>query len=180
MFFVLCLIIRIKLLCCVLLCCVVLWRIVLIELPFFFFFFFPLEGKCSAEMLFVIHKGKKKVWLLSPIANMLDVDYCTCYRSINFKPMHESYITWKYINRKAWVKHVENVRSEKLLYFIDHWDGLPISVLPLLQWEVSLPIAGGLELDYLKGPFQPILFYDSMILWIINYLHEVTWVMWVK
>ena len=31
-------------------------------------------------------------------------------------------------------------------------------------WEVPLPIEGGLELDGLKGPFQPKSFYDSIIL----------------
>jgi len=30
--------------------------------------------------------------------------------------------------------------------------------------EVSLSIAGELELDNLKGPFQPEPFYDSMVL----------------
>ena len=34
----------------------------------------------------------------------------------------------------------------------------------LVQTEVSLPIAGELELDELKGPFQPKPFYDSVIL----------------
>ena len=32
----------------------------------------------------------------------------------------------------------------------------------MVKREVSLPIAGGLELDDLKGPFQPKPFYDSM------------------
>jgi len=32
----------------------------------------------------------------------------------------------------------------------------------LVYWEVSLLIAGGLELDDLKDPFQPKPFYDSM------------------
>ena len=34
----------------------------------------------------------------------------------------------------------------------------------LVQWGMSLSIAGGLELDDLKGPFQPKSFCDSMIL----------------
>jgi len=29
---------------------------------------------------------------------------------------------------------------------------------------LTLPSAGGLELNYLKGPFQPEPFYDSMVL----------------
>ncbi|PIK74906.1 hypothetical protein CQW31_30225 [Pseudomonas sp. 382] len=33
----------------------------------------------------------------------------------------------------------------------------------LVWWEVSLPRAGGLELDDLWGPFQLQPFYDSMI-----------------
>jgi len=36
------------------------------------------------------------------------------------------------------------------------------SLSNLVYWEMSLPIAGGLELDDLKGPFQPKPFYDSM------------------
>ena len=32
----------------------------------------------------------------------------------------------------------------------------------LIWWEVSLPIAGGLELGDLKGPFQPKSIYDSV------------------
>ena len=34
----------------------------------------------------------------------------------------------------------------------------------LVYWELSLPIAGGLELNDFKGPFQPNPFYDSTIL----------------
>jgi len=33
----------------------------------------------------------------------------------------------------------------------------------LVWWKVSLPMAGGLELDDLSGPFQPKPFCDSMI-----------------
>ena len=36
------------------------------------------------------------------------------------------------------------------------------AVSNLVQREVLLPIAGGLELDDLKGPFQPKPFYDAM------------------
>jgi len=35
----------------------------------------------------------------------------------------------------------------------------------------SQPIAGGLELGDLKGPFQPKPFHDSMILWLHAYFH---------
>jgi len=62
-----------------------------------------------------------------------------------------------------------------------HWNGLYSEVVDapslealkarldealssLVQIEASMPIAGGLELDDLKGSFQPKLFYDSMIL----------------
>jgi len=31
----------------------------------------------------------------------------------------------------------------------------------LVKWKVSLPLAGGLELDDLEGPFQPKPLYDS-------------------
>jgi len=34
----------------------------------------------------------------------------------------------------------------------------------LIYWKLSLPMAGGLELDDLQGPFQPKPFYDSAIL----------------
>jgi len=34
----------------------------------------------------------------------------------------------------------------------------------LIKRQVTLPIAGGLELDYLKSPFQPKPFFDSFIL----------------
>ena len=40
--------------------------------------------------------------------------------------------------------------------------------------EISLPIAGGLELDDLKGPFQPKPFCDSMILEKANTPEELT------
>ena len=36
------------------------------------------------------------------------------------------------------------------------------AVSNLVKREMSLPIAGGLELDDLKGPFQPKPFYDAM------------------
>ena len=36
----------------------------------------------------------------------------------------------------------------------------------LVQREVSLPIAGELEQDDFKDPFQPKPFYDSIIIWI--------------
>ena len=39
-----------------------------------------------------------------------------------------------------------------------------ISMLDPLQWKVSLPMAGGLELDDLYGPFQPKPFCDSTTL----------------
>ena len=42
--------------------------------------------------------------------------------------------------------------------------GLDGALSNLVQWAVSLPIAGGLELDDLKGTFQPKPFYDSEIL----------------
>ena len=62
-----------------------------------------------------------------------------------------------------------------------HWNRLPSEVIDtcslealkprldgalgnLVWWELSLPTAGGLELDDLKGPFQPKPFYDFMIL----------------
>jgi len=35
-------------------------------------------------------------------------------------------------------------------------------VIGMVQWEVSLPIAGELELGNPKGRFQPKPFYDSM------------------
>ena len=41
---------------------------------------------------------------------------------------------------------------------------LDVALSNLVKREVSLPVAGWLELDDLKNPFQPILFYDSMIL----------------
>ena len=34
----------------------------------------------------------------------------------------------------------------------------------LIQWEMPLPIAGGLELHDLKGPFQPKPFYDFLFI----------------
>ena len=36
----------------------------------------------------------------------------------------------------------------------------------LVYREVFLPIAGGLKLDDLKGPFQPKPFYDSLFDWV--------------
>ena len=65
-------------------------------------------------------------------------------------------------------------------YPVRHWNRLPSKVVDgpsleafkarlggalsnLVRWEVSLPIAGGLELDDLKAPFQPKLFCDSVI-----------------
>ena len=33
----------------------------------------------------------------------------------------------------------------------------------LVWWKVSLPMAAGLELDDLEGPFQPKPFYDSFL-----------------
>ena len=62
---------------------------------------------------------------------------------------------------------------------VRHWNRLPSEVVNALSVEafkarldgalsnlvlVSLPIAGGLELDDLKDPLQPESFYDSMIL----------------
>ena len=38
------------------------------------------------------------------------------------------------------------------------------AVSNLVKSKMSLPIAEGLELDDLKGPFQPKPFYDSLIL----------------
>jgi len=38
------------------------------------------------------------------------------------------------------------------------------AVSTLVKSKMSLPLAEGLELDDLKGPFQPKPFYDSMIL----------------
>ena len=63
---------------------------------------------------------------------------------------------------------------------VRHWDRLPTGVVDapsleafkarldgalrnLVKREVSLPIAGGLELHDLNGPFQPKPFYDSAI-----------------
>ena len=43
----------------------------------------------------------------------------------------------------------------------------------LFKWEVSMPIAEGLDLDYLKGSFEPKIFYDFMILIITAY--EYSW-----
>lgn len=34
----------------------------------------------------------------------------------------------------------------------------------LVWWEVFLPVAGGLGLDDLRGPFRPKPFYDSIVL----------------
>ena len=39
---------------------------------------------------------------------------------------------------------------------VAHWSNL-------VQWKVSLPVAGGLEPDGPYGPFQPKAFYDSLI-----------------
>lgn len=42
--------------------------------------------------------------------------------------------------------------------------GLDGALGGLVWWEVFLPVAGGLELDDLGGPFQPKPFYDSIVL----------------
>ena len=64
---------------------------------------------------------------------------------------------------------------------VRHWNRLPSEVVNapsleafkarldgalsnLVYWEVSLSIAGGLQLDDLKSSFQPKAFYDFMIL----------------
>ena len=64
---------------------------------------------------------------------------------------------------------------------VKHWNQLPREVVNtpsleafqarldgalsnLIKRQVTLPIAGGLELDYLKSPFQPKPFFDSFIL----------------
>ena len=41
---------------------------------------------------------------------------------------------------------------------------LDVALGSLVWWLATLPTAGGLELDDLCGPFQPSLFYDSVIL----------------
>ena len=63
---------------------------------------------------------------------------------------------------------------------VRHWNTLPREVVDalsleifkarldgalsnLVEREMTLPIAGGLELDDLKGPFQPKPFYDPLI-----------------
>ena len=63
---------------------------------------------------------------------------------------------------------------------VRHWNRLPREVVDapflevfragldevlsnLVEWEVSLPIAGGLKLDDLKWSLQPKPFHDSMI-----------------
>jgi len=40
---------------------------------------------------------------------------------------------------------------------------LDVALGSLGWWLVTLPVAGGLKLDDHHGPFQPRLFYDSMI-----------------
>jgi len=44
----------------------------------------------------------------------------------------------------------------------------------LVQWKVSLPMAGGLELGDLKSPFQPQSFYDSVLLYRSNVVNAQT------
>ena len=70
---------------------------------------------------------------------------------------------------------------------VRHWDRLPREVVDasslemfkarldgalsnLVWWKVSLPIAEGLELDDLYGPFQPKPFYDSIIFYEVGKL----------
>jgi len=55
----------------------------------------------------------------------------------------------------------ENVDALSLEAFKARLDG---TLSNLIWWEVSLPIGGSLELDEINCPFQPKLFYDSMIL----------------
>jgi len=53
------------------------------------------------------------------------------------------------------------VAAPSLAVFKARLDGALIS---LVWWKVSLLMAGELEPDDLSGPFQPLPFYDSMIL----------------
>jgi len=39
---------------------------------------------------------------------------------------------------------------------------LDVALGSLVWWLMTLPVAGGLKLDYLYGPLQPRPFYDSM------------------
>jgi len=41
---------------------------------------------------------------------------------------------------------------------------LDVALGSLVWWLVALPMSGGLKLDDNCGPFQPRLFYDSMII----------------
>jgi len=52
----------------------------------------------------------------------------------------------------------EAVDAPSLEVFKARLDG---ALSNLVQWKVSLPMAGGLELDDPQGPFQPKAFYDS-------------------
>lgn len=52
---------------------------------------------------------------------------------------------WKRLLRKA-------VDAPSLEIFMDRLDGV---LSNLVLWKVSLPLAGGLELDDLKGPSDP-------------------------
>ena len=57
--------------------------------------------------------------------------------------------------------HREAVDAPTLEAFKARLDG---ALSNLVQRELFLPVAGELELDDLKGPFQPKPFYDSKIL----------------
>jgi len=55
----------------------------------------------------------------------------------------------------------ESVDASSLEVFKARLDG---ALSSLVWWKVSLPVAGGLELGDLSGPFQPKPVYDPMIL----------------
>jgi len=51
-----------------------------------------------------------------------------------------------------------------LIVGLDDPSRLDVALGSLVWWLATLHIAGGLRLDDLYGPFQPRLFYDSVIL----------------
>jgi len=55
----------------------------------------------------------------------------------------------------------EAVNAPSLAVFKARLDGV---LRNLVNWKMSLFMAGGLEPDDLQGPFQPLPFYDSMII----------------
>jgi len=60
--------------------------------------------------------------------------------------------------QRFWVtRGICSTGSSSLAVFKARLDG---AWSTLIWWKVSLPVAGGLELDDLSGPFQPKPFYD--------------------